>query len=144
MNSDDLRITSLSPTASDGSTQGLMSCSQSAAAGDRWLLMAVLGHLGGTGAVRVGSPGRRARTCAEAADLIWNRAALEHGGTTPGIGDRAQADVLAFHGLVMSGGMLDAVERTPAGDRARIEAAFRWFGLDAVAEPAGFHARNDG
>jgi len=68
----------------------------------------------------------------EAADLIWNRAARERGGTSPGVGDRALADMLAFHGLVMSGGFLDATERTSAEDQARIGEAFRWFGLEAV------------
>jgi hypothetical protein len=67
-----------------------------------------------------------------AADLIWNRAALEKGGTSPGAGDRALADVLAFHGLAMSGGVLDAIERTSAADVARIGSAFRWFGQEAV------------
>jgi hypothetical protein len=50
----------------------------------------------------------------EAADLIWNRAALERGGAAPGVADRALADVLAFHGLVMSCGVLDALEQVPA------------------------------
>ena len=68
----------------------------------------------------------------DAADLIWNRAALENGGMYPNAGDRALADVLAFHGLAMSGGVLDAVERTPAADQGRIGAAFRWFGLESV------------
>ena len=68
----------------------------------------------------------------DAADLIWNRAALERGGSSPGAGDRALADVLAFHGLAMSGGVLDAIERTSAADLARIGAAFRWFGQEAV------------
>lgn len=69
----------------------------------------------------------------EAADLIWNRAALEGGGTSPGVGDRALADLLAFHGLAMSGGVLDAVERTSVPDLARIGATFRWFGLETIA-----------
>lgn len=68
----------------------------------------------------------------DAADLIWNRAALEKGGISPGVGDRALADVLAFHGLAMSGGVLDAVERTSAPGQARIGAAFCWFGLEPV------------
>lgn len=42
------------------------------------------------------------RTCqdvlADAADLVWNRAALEKGGTSPGAGDRALADMLGFTG----------------------------------------------
>ena len=61
-----------------------------------------------------------------------DRAALEQGGSSPGAGDRALADVLAFHGLAMSGGVLDAIERTSAADLARIGAAFPWFGLEAV------------
>jgi hypothetical protein len=68
----------------------------------------------------------------EAADLIWNRAVLERGGASPGVGDHALADVLAFHGLAMSGGVLDAVEWTSAADLARTGAAFRWFGLEAI------------
>src|SRR6266702_1852811 len=36
------------------------------------------------------------------ADLIWNRAALDDGGASPGAGDMALAAVLAFHGLAMS------------------------------------------
>jgi hypothetical protein len=68
----------------------------------------------------------------DAADLIWNRAALEKGGATPDVGDRALADMLAFHGLVMSGGVLDAIEQTSEPDLARIGAAFRWFGLESV------------
>lgn len=46
----------------------------------------------------------------DAADLIWNRAALEGGGASPGPGDFTLADALAFHGLVMNGGALDAAE----------------------------------
>jgi len=71
----------------------------------------------------------------EAADLIWNRAALERGGASPGVDDRALADVLAFQGLAMNGGVLDAVERTSAADLARTGAAFRWFGLEAINNP---------
>ena len=68
----------------------------------------------------------------DAADLIWNRA-LEKGGTAPGAGDRALADMLAFHGLAMNGCVLDAIERTSAEDQARIGVAFRWFGLESLA-----------
>jgi hypothetical protein len=76
------------------------------------------------------------RTCqdvpVDTADLIWNRATLEKGGTSPGVGDRALADVLAFHGLAKNGGVLDAIERTSAEDQARIGQAFQWFGLESV------------
>jgi hypothetical protein len=70
----------------------------------------------------------------DAADLIWNRAAREHGGTSPGPGDVALADALAFHSLAMSGGVLDAVERTSGDDLAKAEAGFRWLGLGSLAD----------
>ena len=47
--------------------------------------------------------------------MIWNRAVLDDGGASPGAGDTALAAALAFHGLAMSGGVLDAFERTPGG-----------------------------
>lgn len=70
----------------------------------------------------------------DAADLIWNRAALESGGASPGLGDLALADALAFHGLVMNGGVLDAAERLSAEDHVKVAAAYRWLGLEAVAD----------
>jgi hypothetical protein len=39
---------------------------------------------------------------------------------------------LVFHGLAMSGGVLDAVERTSA-DLSRVEDAYRWLGLWQIA-----------
>jgi hypothetical protein len=67
------------------------------------------------------------------ADLIWNRAAaLGNGGGSPRAGDTALATALAFHGLAMSGGVLDAVERTSAAIN-QAEAAFRWLGLEFIA-----------
>jgi hypothetical protein len=66
------------------------------------------------------------------ADLIWNRATLDDGGASPGAGDTALAAALAFHGLAMSGGVLDAFERI-LGVAARTEAAFRWLGLEQAA-----------
>jgi hypothetical protein len=62
------------------------------------------------------------------ADLIWNRAALNGSGGSPGAGDTA----LAFHGLAMSDGVLDAFERTSA-DLTQTEAALRWLGLESIA-----------
>ena len=70
----------------------------------------------------------------DAADLIWNRAALEGGGASPGAGDLALADALAFHGLVMNGGVLDAAERLSAEDYPKVAAAYRWLGLETVAD----------
>jgi hypothetical protein len=70
----------------------------------------------------------------DAADLIWNRAALESGGASPGPGDLSLADAPAFHGLVMNGGMLDAAERLSVEDHVKVAAAYRWLGLEAVAD----------
>jgi hypothetical protein len=42
------------------------------------------------------------------------------------------ATALAFHGLAMSGGVLDAVERM-SPDVENIEDAFQWLGLDGVS-----------
>lgn len=67
------------------------------------------------------------------ADLIWNRAATERGGYQPGPGDSALAALLSLHGLAMSGGLLDAVERLPREQLDRAEAAYRWFGLESAA-----------
>ena len=44
------------------------------------------------------------------ADRVWNRAALEAGGDSPGLGDRALASLLLVHGLVMNGGVHRAIE----------------------------------
>jgi len=41
---------------------------------------------------------------------------------------------LAFHGLVMNGGALDAIERASEGDLARTMAGFRWLRLEPVAD----------
>src|SRR6478672_11086282 len=48
---------------------------------------------------------------ADLGDAIWNRAALHGGGSRPRYGDAALSAVLRLHNLVMSGGLLDAVER---------------------------------
>lgn len=67
------------------------------------------------------------------AALIWNRAAFNDGSSSPEAGDTALATALAFHGLAMSGGVLDAFERT-SEDVPQIQAAFRWLGLESIAE----------
>jgi hypothetical protein len=59
---------------------------------------------------------------------------LEGGGASPGRGDVALGAALAFHGLVMNGGALDAVERASEGDLARAMAGFRWLRLEPVAD----------
>lgn len=64
-------------------------------------------------------------------DLIWNRAA-EGKGT--GDGDLALAAVLVLHGMVMNGGVLNAVETIDAEDLADGKEGFRWLGLEQVAD----------
>ena len=50
----ELSITRVHPALLAGSTPALASCSQRAAGGGRWLLMAARGHLGGHAAVVLG------------------------------------------------------------------------------------------
>ena len=57
---------------------------------------------------------------------------MQGGGDEPAVGDRALADALSFHGLAMSGGVLDAVERSD--NLTVVEGGFRWLGLDRIAE----------
>jgi len=43
-------------------------------------------------------------------EKIWNRAAMENGGETPGPGDKTLSSLLLLHGLVMNGGVHHALE----------------------------------
>ncbi len=66
------------------------------------------------------------------ADKIWNRACSEDRvRVLPG--DRALADLLLAHGLVMNGGVLHAVECMTAEELFDAEAGYRFFELDGVA-----------
>jgi len=67
------------------------------------------------------------------ADLVWNRAATDHGGSKPREGDRALSALLLAHGLVMNGGVEHAIECL---SEAELEAAcegFVFFGFGTVA-----------
>ena len=66
-------------------------------------------------------------------DLIWNRACE---GTTATLlpGDRALRAMIACHGLAMNGGVLHAVEHLESDRFEDAEAAYRYFGLDRVAD----------
>jgi len=66
-------------------------------------------------------------------DEIWNRAAMHDGGSQARAGDLALAAVIGTHGLIMNGGLLDAVERTAPEQVDAAEAGYRWFQLDAAA-----------
>lgn len=68
------------------------------------------------------------------ADTIWNRAALESGGPTPGEGDRALAAALLLHTSAMSGGLLDAVENLTDEELDAAEAGYRWLHVPAASE----------
>ena len=70
----------------------------------------------------------------DAADEIWNRATATADGVELRSGDLALSAVLHLHGLAMSGGLVDAVERLTAAEADAAEAGFRWFGLDPAAE----------
>jgi hypothetical protein len=57
---------------------------------------------------------------------------MQGGGDKPAAGDRALADALSFHSLAMSGGVLNAVERSD--NLTGVEDGFGWLGLDRIAE----------
>jgi hypothetical protein len=50
------------------------------------------------------------------------------------LGDAALASVLAVHNLAMSGGLVDAVERSTSADLDAATAGFRWLRLEAAAD----------
>ena len=72
-----------------------------------------------------------------AADRVWNRAALESGGTTPRSGDCALAALLRVHGLVMNGGVHHAIECLAPAELAAAADGFLYFGFDDVASFLG-------
>ena len=69
-----------------------------------------------------------------AADEIWNRAATTGGGPEPRPGDLALASALGVHNLAMSGGLLDAVERSSPDQLDAADAGFRWLRMAAAAD----------
>jgi hypothetical protein len=73
-----------------------------------------------------------------AADIIWNRAAMQSSGMDPRPGDVALASVLHLHGLAMNGGLLDAIERLSDSDLDAAEDGYRWLGLDGAAQAVRF------
>ncbi len=70
----------------------------------------------------------------DVADDIWNRAALEAGGTAPGAGDVALAAALRLHSSAMSDGVLDAVENMTDEELDAAEAGYRWLHVPAASE----------
>jgi len=68
-----------------------------------------------------------------AADKVWNRAALESGGKSPGPGDRALAALLLAHGLAMNGGLHHAFDILSESEWAAAVDGFQYFGLTETA-----------
>jgi hypothetical protein len=66
-------------------------------------------------------------------DEIWNRAALEGGGSNPAAGDVALASLLVAHGVAMNGGVLHAIECLTDAQRAAAARGFVYFGFPQVA-----------
>jgi hypothetical protein len=69
-----------------------------------------------------------------AKDLVWNRAAVDGGGRNARAGDRALADALLVHGLVMNGGVHHAVEVVGEMEIQAAVAGFEYFGFQAIGE----------
>jgi hypothetical protein len=67
------------------------------------------------------------------ADKVWNRAALEAGGASPGPGDRALASLLLVHGLVMNGGVHHAIECIERTEILAAADGYEFYGCDDVA-----------
>jgi chloramphenicol 3-O-phosphotransferase len=72
-----------------------------------------------------------------AASMVWNRAALDNGGSRPGKGDRALAALLTLHGLVMNGGLHHALEVLSPEQVDIAAEGLIYFHLDAVARLIG-------
>ena len=70
----------------------------------------------------------------DAKALVWNRAALDGGGRSARAGDRALADALKVHGLVMNGGVHHAVQAVGELEVQAAAAGFEYFGLSSIAE----------
>ena len=72
------------------------------------------------------------------ADAVWNRAALDDGGPRPLRGDSALTAVLRLHGLAMSGGLLDAIERLAGPELDAAECGYTWLGYPDAAQVVAF------
>ncbi len=80
------------------------------------------------GAIPHGASGARSATA------TWNRAATAFFGPNPGAGDRAAEAMSVMHGMIMSGGVLDAVEIMDQKQFEAAKAAYRYFGFDPVVD----------
>ena len=67
------------------------------------------------------------------ADLIWNRACTFEVADLR-VGDRALAALILFHGLVMNGGVVHALECMKSQEFEASMSGYRFFGFDDVAD----------
>lgn len=67
------------------------------------------------------------------ADRVWNRAALQAGGDSPGPGDCALASLLLLHGLIMNGGVHHALECVEPAELLAAVDGYAFFGFDDCA-----------
>ena len=67
------------------------------------------------------------------ADLVWNRAALDSGGSNPRDGDQALAALLLAHGLVMNGGVRHACSSLGPEELHAAVSGYRFFGFEEIA-----------
>lgn len=64
---------------------------------------------------------------------VWNRAAMEGGGSDPKVGDLMLSAMLQAHGLISNGGVLHGLEvLLPEAISEAIE-GYRYFGLEEAA-----------
>jgi hypothetical protein len=64
---------------------------------------------------------------------VWNRAAMDGGGTDPRTGDRMLSAMLQAHGLISNGGVLHGLEVLTAEEMTGAIQGYRYFGLVDVA-----------
>jgi hypothetical protein len=68
------------------------------------------------------------------AESIWNRSLTDYHGEIPRAGDHALAAVLLVHGLIMNGGVLNAVEIIEEERLAAAKLGYEYFGCGGVAD----------
>ncbi len=70
----------------------------------------------------------------DAADAVWNRAAMHAGGLDARAGDQTVAAMLRFHGRAMSSGVVDALMELDPIELDDAIDGYRYIGLDGAAD----------
>lgn len=68
------------------------------------------------------------------ADKVWNRAAMEDGGTSPLEGDLALTSMLLAHGLIMNGGLHHAIDCLEQDEISAAVNGYMFFELSEIGE----------